>query len=96
MAIQGFADPATEEFFRTGRLKKGIGWANLHKVARRKLDMIHYAVKITDLLAPPNNHLEKLKDDLVGFYSIRINSQWRVIFQWNDLGPTHVSIVDYH
>jgi proteic killer suppression protein len=45
---------------------------------------------------PPGNHLEALKRDLKGFHSIRINDQWRVIFQWNEGNADNVQIVDYH
>ena len=44
----------------------------------------------------PGNRLEALKGDLLGFQSIRINDQWRVIFRWTDSGPTDVDIRDYH
>ncbi len=49
-----------------------------------------------DLMSPPGNRLEALKGDLVGFHSIRINDQWRVIFRWNDSGPSDVDIRAYH
>ena len=58
--------------------------------------MIHYAAKLDDLRAPPGNKLEMLKGDLKGFYSIRINDQWRVVFRWSDAGPSDVMITDYH
>ncbi len=45
---------------------------------------------------PPSNRLEKLKGDLGGFYSIRINDQWRIIFEWLNGEPHSVQIVDYH
>ena len=96
MAIQSFSDRDTEEFFISARLKKGIGWANVSKIAKRKLDMIHYAAQIEDLRTPPGNKLKSLKGDLQGFYSIRINDQWRIIFIWSDAGPHDVRITDYH
>lgn len=58
--------------------------------------MVHYAAKLDDLRAPPGNKLEMLKGDLKGFYSIRINDQWRVVFRWSDAGPSDVMITDYH
>lgn len=58
--------------------------------------MLHYAVKISDLLAPPNNRLAVLKGSLKGRHSIRINDQWRVVFVWTENGPKDVEIVDYH
>jgi proteic killer suppression protein len=51
---------------------------------------------IGDLAVPPSNRLEKLRGDLEGFYSIRINDQWRLIFKWSDGEATEVRIVDYH
>jgi proteic killer suppression protein len=66
-------------------------------IARRKLNMISLARSLDDLKSPPSNRLEKLKGRLAGFYSIRINDQWRVVFKWWDEGTAHgVRIVDYH
>ena len=96
MAIQSFADKVTEQFFVTGRVDAGRGWAGIHKAVRRKLDMLHYAFRLTDLKSPPGNRLEALKGKLQGHYSIRINDQWRVVFQWNASGPSQVRVTDYH
>jgi proteic killer suppression protein len=51
---------------------------------------------LDDLRVPPGNHLEALKGDRRGKYSIRINDQWRVCFNWTDAGAENVEIVDYH
>ena len=96
MPIRSFGDRATQEFFETGRLKKGAGWTGIKKVVARKLDMIHYAAVLADLRVPPNNRLEALKGDLDGYYSIRVNDQWRVIFTWSEQGASEVQVVDYH
>lgn len=96
MAIQSFSDKDTEAFFTKGKIGKGVKWKSVSKVAQRKLDMVHYAAFLNDLKSPPNNRLEALKQDLKGFHSIRINDQWRVIFQWTDNGPEDVRIIDYH
>jgi proteic killer suppression protein len=96
MAIQSFASPAVERFFREGRRVKGAGWANVARVAARKLDMLDYAVVLTDLASPPGNRLEALKGELAGFHSMRINDQWRVVFRWTDPGAAEVDIRDYH
>ena len=96
MAIQSFADTSTEKFFTTGKASPKVGWMNIQNVAKRKLDMLHYASKISDLKSPPNNRLEELKRDLKGFHSIRINDQWRIVFRWTDTGPFDVRITDYH
>lgn len=96
MAIQSFGDKSTEQFFNSGTISQGVGWSSLKNVARRKLDMIHYAFKVSDLSSPPGNKLEALKGNLSGYYSIRINDQWRVVFKWSPLGATNVRITDYH
>jgi toxin HigB-1 len=58
--------------------------------------MLDAAEMLGDLRVPPGNRLEKLTGDMAGFYSIRINQQWRVCFRWSDAGPEDVGIVDYH
>jgi proteic killer suppression protein len=55
MAIQSFASSVVERFFREGRRVKGVGWANVARVAARKLDMLDYAAMLTDLASPPGN-----------------------------------------
>lgn len=96
MAIKSFSDSATEEFFKSGKTTKSIGWQAVKKVALRKLDMIEYAKILDDLRSPPNNRLEKLKGNLAEFHSIRINDQWRIVFKWTELGAESVKICDYH
>jgi proteic killer suppression protein len=96
MAIRGFASVAVERFFRQGRLGPGARWSGVAKVAARKLDLLDYAVQLSDLASPPGNRLEPLKGSLLGFHSIRINDQWRVVFRWTASGPTEVDIRDYH
>ncbi|MDH5546704.1 MAG: type II toxin-antitoxin system RelE/ParE family toxin [Gammaproteobacteria bacterium] len=69
---------------------------DIHRVARRKLLYLHDAGDLDDLRVPPGNRLERLKGDLSGFHSIRINDQWRVIFKWENGNASEVTIVDYH
>ena len=64
--------------------------------AYNKLHMLHNAVTLVDLKAPPANCLEKLAGDREGQYSIRINKQWRICFRWLDNNAYGVEIVDYH
>jgi proteic killer suppression protein len=64
--------------------------------AKRKLEAINAATGLEDLRVPPSNRLEKLKGDLNGFHSIRINDQWRIIFKWLSGEPHAVQIVEYH
>lgn len=70
--------------------------STIQQTARRKLVHIHSAISINDLRVPPGNRLEKLGGNLKGFHSIRINDQWRVIFQWMEGNAFDVEIVDYH
>lgn len=70
--------------------------ADIQAVARRKLRMLNSAATLDDLRVPPANRLEVLKGNRKGQYSIRINDQWRVCFQWRDGDALDVEIVDYH
>lgn len=67
----------------------------LRKIVDRKLQYLNAALKLQDLKSPPGNRLEMLQGNLKGYYSIRINSQWRIIFKWKD-GADEVQIIDYH
>ena len=96
MAIQNFDDKDTEDFFYDGIIRKGCGWMHVQRVAARKLDMVHTARRLRDLMAPPNNRLEALRGNLTGYHSIRINDQWRIVFRWTESGPANVRICDYH
>ncbi|MBN6110926.1 type II toxin-antitoxin system RelE/ParE family toxin [Xanthomonas bonasiae] len=69
--------------------------ADIQAVARRKLRMLNSAATLDDLRVPPANRLEALKGNRKGQYSIRINDQWRVCFQWKDGDALDVEIVDY-
>jgi proteic killer suppression protein len=68
----------------------------IQKVARRKLKYLDAAESLQDLRAPPGNHLEALKGDRAGQYSIRINQQWRICFRYSKGNAEAVEIVDYH
>lgn len=68
----------------------------IQNIARRKLRMLNNAQNINDLKIPPANRLEKLKGNLEGYHSIRINNQWRIIFEWKDENAHKVKIIDYH
>ncbi|MGF6430893.1 MULTISPECIES: type II toxin-antitoxin system RelE/ParE family toxin [Bradyrhizobium] len=92
--IKSFKDELTEAAFN-GKAKKGFP-ADLLKVARRKLQYLHAAVNLDDLLAPPGNRLEALKGDRKGQHSIRVNDQFRICFTWTAEGPKEVEFVDYH
>ena len=96
MAIQSFAKPELKEFFETGKVPKKAQWHGMKKIVARKIDMLDYAHVLDDLKSPPGNHLEALGKDLKGLHSIRVNDQWRIVFEWTDQGPTQVRIMDYH
>ena len=68
----------------------------VRKVARRKLDLIGAAVEVRDLAVPPGNRLEQLRGDLAGFYSIRVNDQYRIIFKFETGNASDVQLIDYH
>lgn len=70
--------------------------AELHNLAQQKLVLLDKAEELRQLAVPPGNRLELLRGDLRGWHSIRINSQWRIIFRWASAGPEGVDIVDYH
>ena len=74
--IQSFADEETEAVYLTGKSRK---WGNIARIAARRLQAVDFASAIEDLLNPPGNRLEKLKGDRKGWWSIRINDQFRVL-----------------
>jgi proteic killer suppression protein len=68
----------------------------LKRAARRKLLYLHDAAELVDLRTPPGNRLEPKKGRLAGYYSIRINDQWRMLFRWEGGNAKDVQVVDYH
>jgi len=92
--IKNFLDRETEELYRTGKSKKFP--PEIWKRAVKKLDMLRRANSLEDLKIPPANKLEALKGDLKGYYSIRINDQYRIIFRFESGDVYDVAIVDYH
>jgi proteic killer suppression protein len=95
--IASFGDRATEDVFhgrttsRTRRLPPDV-----RRAAIRKLDMLNAAHELGDLRSPPGNRLEALAGDLLGFHSIRVNDQWRLIFRWSGDDAEAVALTDYH
>lgn len=92
--IRSWADDEAEKLFNRQRSRKLP--PDIQRVALRKLLMVDAATTLEDLRIPPSNHLEKLKGDREGQWSIRINDQWRVCFVWQDGNAHDVEIVDYH
>jgi proteic killer suppression protein len=90
-----FKDKRTREFSE-GKLVKAF--SGFSRQAEMKLDQLEAATAVLDLAALPGNRLESLKGDRKGQYSIRINDQWRICFEWpsESRGPRNVEIVDYH
>ena len=95
--IETFGNALAEDLFDDKRTRATRSFPNeLRRVARRKLLYLHEATNLTDLRVPPGNRLERLKGDLKGLRSIRINDQWRVAFRWADSNAYDVQIIDYH
>jgi proteic killer suppression protein len=69
---------------------------DLQEIVRRKLRMLNNSTDIKDLMIPPSNRLEKLKGKLKDYYSIRVNDQWRLVFQWENGNAFVVKLIDYH
>ncbi|MFN6945425.1 MAG: type II toxin-antitoxin system RelE/ParE family toxin [Cytophagaceae bacterium] len=92
--IVGFGSKETEQVWTGERVPK---WPlEIQEIGRRKLRMLNNSQNIADLRIPPSNRLEKLSGNLKGFYSIRINDQWRIVFKWSDANASEVKIMDYH
>jgi len=93
--IQSYRDKRTKEFAEGKRVKEFEGF---RRQAEKRLDILDAATGLPDLQALPSNALEGMKGDRKGQYSIRINMQWRICFEWPEgqSGPSTVEIVDYH
>ena len=92
--IRNFSDREAKKIFRrefSRRLPQDI-----QQRAFRKLRMLNRAESLDDLRIPPNNRLERLHGQREGQYSIRINRQWRICFEWQNGDAFEVEIVDYH
>lgn len=97
LMILSFADQATEDIYNGIDSKAARRFPKeIWPLTRRKLDMIDAAKEIKDLASPPGNRLEKLKGDLVGYWSIRVNDQFRLIFQFTSGNASKVQLIDYH
>ncbi len=95
--IQSFKDKRTEDLYHgnsSNRLRHLS--AELRIAALNKLDMIQAAIELIDLRSPPGNRFEALAGDLKGWFSIRVNDQWRIIFRWKDRSAYDVQLIDYH
>lgn len=93
--IVSYRDRRTSDFASGRRVK---GFSGIERAARLRLDRLEAAVELRDLSALPGNRFEALKGDRKGQYSIRINDQWRICFEWpgGARGPLKVEIINYH
>ena len=93
--IVSYRDKRTRDFASGKRVKAFSGFAHS---ARLKLDRLEAATSLRDLAVLPGNRFEALVGDRKGQYSVRINDQWRICFEWpsGSPGPSDVEIVDYH
>lgn len=91
--IKSFKDSETQNIFNGINSKK---YNAIQKIAKRKLDMIHFAHAEQDLIVPPANRFEHLKGKLKDYCSIRINDQFRIVFKFANGTAEEVYITDYH
>lgn len=93
--IVSFRDRRTQRFAAGEYIREFSGFARQAEV---RLDRLEAAQSLADLAALPGNRLEALRGDRIGQYSIRINDQWRICFEWpsGSMGPINIEIVDYH
>jgi proteic killer suppression protein len=93
--ILSFRDRRTSAFADGGFVREFQGF---DRQAWKRLEVLDAATSLDDLRGLPSNRLETLRGDRRGQYSIRVNSQWRICFEWphGAAGPSNVEIVDYH
>ena len=91
--IKSFKDKESEYIFDGLNSKK---FKSIQKIAKRKLDMIHFAFKEQDLIVPPANRFEHLKGNLKDYCLIRINDQYRIVFKFINGNAYDVQITGYH
>ena len=92
--IKSFKCKETERIFNLESSKRLP--PSIQQIALRKLRMLHRSTNIVDLRIPPANRLERLSGTRTGQWSIRVNDQWRICFEWHDGHAFKVEIVDYH
>jgi proteic killer suppression protein len=95
--IESFGNRLTDDLFFDRRSSDTRAFPpDLLRVARRKVLYLQDAAELDDLRVPPGNRLELLKGRWKGYYSIRINDQWRLVFRWEQGHAQNVTVVDYH
>jgi len=93
LVIESFGSKQTENLWNGKRHKLPVG---IEDRAANKLSLLAAAVSLDELRIPPSNHLEALEGGRAGQHSIRINSRYRLCFEWNNGNPRNVEITDYH
>ena len=91
--IKSYRDKRTRTFAEGERVKAFQGFK---KQAEQRLEILDAADSLNDLAVLPSNRFEALTGDRLGRYSIRINRQWRICFEWSRNGPENIEITDYH
>jgi toxin HigB-1 len=96
--IESFKNTGTADIFDgiNSKAARKLCPESIWRVAARKLDQLDSVIAVDELAVPPGNRLEKLSGDRENQYSIRINDQYRICFEWSELGVEQVEIVDYH
>jgi proteic killer suppression protein len=95
--IASFGDQGTADLYHGRRSSRTRRFPpDIIPTSIRKLDMLNAAQTLLDLRSPPGNRLESLRGDWLGFHSIRVNNQWRIVFRWVEARAHDVQIVDYH
>ena len=92
--IRSFAHQETEKIWNGERSRKLP--SDIQQTARRKLRQLHRTLQLQDLRVPGGDRFEQLKNHDPLRYSIRINDQWRITFNWSDGDALDVRIEDYH
>ena len=95
--IVSFKDNATADLYHgreTNRVRRFP--PDVKRIALRKLDILNAANILEDLREPPGNRLKALKGDLLGYHSIRVNEQWRIVFRYEGNNASEVTLTDYH
>jgi len=95
--IVSFGDKTTEDIFhghdtKAARRIAQVLWVRI----QAKLDLLNASITLEDLRVPPSNRLEKLRGDWGGFYSVRVNDQYRLVFRFMNGGASDVRCTDYH
>ncbi|MBU04384.1 MAG: plasmid maintenance system killer protein [Dehalococcoidales bacterium] len=95
--IVSFGNRATEDLFNGISSSRARKLPNqIREAALYKLDVLNAVQSLEELKSPPGNRLEALRGDLAGQHSIRINTQWRIVFRWKESNAHEVQIIDYH